>query len=263
MCDRTVDAAGVRLRYRLDEGDAPVIALIHGVGGRLEAWDPVIAAWGGRLRALRYDQRGHGISAKPRGPYSVEQMSADLAALLDAIGIARCHVAGISLGGMVAQSFALEYPDRLDRLALIAAVAGRTEAERDRVLARLEVVRSEPPGAHFMNSVDRWFTPGFQRDHPGRVEAYGAMNRANDPAGYAAAYHVLAHTDLVDRLDRITAPTLIATGEFDSGSNPRMAQLMHERIRGSELVIVPGQRHGLLTESPALVAGLIEDFVRR
>lgn len=258
--DRFTQAGTVRLRYRI-EGKGPALALIHGVGGRLEAWDAVVAAWRGRLRVLRYDQRGHGLSDKPPGPYTVEQMSGDLAQLLEALGIARCHVVGVSLGAMVAQSFALEHPGRLERLVLIAAVAGRTPEERERVLARLEVVRHEQPGAHFRNSLDRWFTPEFQRDHPERIEAYGAMNRANDPAGYAAAYHVLAHTDLGDRVGAIRAPTLIVTGEFDSGSNPRMARLMHDRIAGSQLVVIPGQRHGLLTEAPERVAQLVEDFL--
>jgi 3-oxoadipate enol-lactonase len=258
--DRFVQAGTVRLHYRL-EGNGPLVALIHGVGGRLEAWDAVAAELQGRFRVLRYDQRGHGLSDKPPGPYTVEQMSGDLAALLDALGIARCHVVGVSLGGMVAQSFALEHARRVEGLVLIAAVAGRTPEERERVLARLEVVRREQPGAHFRNSLDRWFTPEFQRNHPDRVEAYGAMNRANDPAGYAAAYHVLAHTDLGDLVGAIRAPTLIVTGEFDSGSNPRMARLMHDRIAGSQLVIIPGQRHGLLTETPDRVAQLVADFL--
>jgi pimeloyl-ACP methyl ester carboxylesterase len=78
--------------------------------------------------------------------------------------------------------------------------------------------------------VDRWFTDEFRTAHPEIIAAYAERNRRNDPKAYAAAYRVLATTDLVDRLHEIRVPTLIATGEGDRGSNPRMARVMHECI---------------------------------
>jgi pimeloyl-ACP methyl ester carboxylesterase len=83
----------------------------------------------------------------------------------------------------------------------------------------------------------------------------------NDPAGYAAAYRVFAEGDLLEQLHHIRCPTMIATGEHDSGSTPDMAQRMHERIVGSQLVILPRYRHGLLVEAAADVAGLLCDFL--
>jgi pimeloyl-ACP methyl ester carboxylesterase len=83
----------------------------------------------------------------------------------------------------------------------------------------------------------------------------------NDPAGYEAAYRVFAESDLLEDLDDIRCPTLIATGEHDSGSTPEMARRMHERIAGSQLVILPRYRHGLLVEAAADVAGLLCDFL--
>jgi pimeloyl-ACP methyl ester carboxylesterase len=260
VVDATCRANGVTLHYRI-EGAGPWLVLVHGVGSSLDAWDGVAAILKARFRILRYDQRGMGESEKAPGPYEVWDYVADLRALLDALGIARCHLAGHSLGGIVAQGFAIRHPERLDRLVLLSAVAGRNEAERKRVLERLAIVEHGIPGDHFRRSLDRWFTDEFRAANPRLLEKYARRNMANDPQCYAWGYRVLALTDLADRLAEIKAPTLVATGEHDIGSNPRMSRLMHERIAGSQLHVIPHLRHSILIEAPALVAGLIGDFI--
>ena len=258
--DRFVTANGVRLRYRL-EGEGELLVLVHGVGSRLEGWDGVVRALGGRVRTLRYDLRGHGQSEKLHARYELADFVADLRGLLDHLGERRCHLAGHSLGGLVAQGFALAHSDRLDRLVLVSTVAGRTEAERERVMARYRMVEHGIAGEHFQNSVSRWYTEAFQRLHPEAIEAAAAENKQNDPVCYAAAYRVLATADMAARLGEIRRPTLVMTGEEDIGSNPRMARLMAERIAGARLEILPGLRHAILTEVPERVAGLIEAFL--
>lgn len=240
-------------------GTGPDVALIHGVGGRLEDWDGVVERLSGEFRLIRYDLRGLGQSSKLPGPYTVEIFADDLAALLSHLDIGACHVAGFSLGGLVAQSFAVRHPAKLNRLALLSTVAGRTEDERKRVIDRLKVVQGGVSGAHFENSVERWFTPEFQRDNPDIMAYCAERNQSNDPVGYAAAYGVLATTDLQDDLHRIMAPALVATGEGDQGSSPRMARLMSERIPNATLKILPNLRHSILIETPDVVAGLLRE----
>ncbi len=247
------------LRYRV-EGRGPALALVHGVSSRLETWDPIVARLRDRFTLLRFDLRGHGESGKPPGPYSLEDFVADLAGLLDDLEWERCHLAGFSLGGLVAQGFALAHPGRLDRLALISTVSGRTAVEKARVMARLATVAQGTSGEHFQKSVDRWFTPAFQRDHPELIALQAARNKQNDPEAYAAAYRVLAETDLADRLTGIAAPTLVMTGEEDIGSNPRMARLMAERIPRARLEILAGLRHSILVEASDLVAEKLGEF---
>jgi pimeloyl-ACP methyl ester carboxylesterase len=254
-----IKANGIALRG-LVEGSGDPLVLIHGVGNRLEAWDGVAARLSDRFRIVRYDLRGHGESQKVPGPYRIDDFAQDLRGLIDALGLESVHLAGFSLGGLVAQAFALSDPARLRRLALISTVAGRTEAERARVLERLSIVDGGLPGDHFRRSLDRWFTDEFRQAHPELIEQYAARNQANDPATYAAAYRVLAITDLADRLREIKIPTLVMTGEHDQGSNPRMARLMHERIAGSTLHILPRLRHSILIEAPDAVSGILEDF---
>ncbi len=248
-------------RYEIT-GQGPPVVLIHGVGSRLDNWADVVARLESRFQVLCYDLRGNGDSTCLPGPYSLELYSADLLALLDHVGFRRCHLAGHSLGGMIAQRFAIDHGDRVDRLALLSAVAGRTAEERERVVARVDLIRSGIPGGHFQRSLSRWFTDDFIESHPERIAAYAATNAENDPACYAAAYRVLAYEDLDEELADITVPTLIATGAYDQGSPPRMSQLMHDRIKDSTLRILPVLKHSLLVEAPAVVAGLLDPFFR-
>lgn len=260
MSDQFFQSEGLTTRYRL-EGEGPVLALIHGVGSSLESWDDVVAEIGADYRILRHDLRGLGQSTKIKGRYELSEFVDDFIALLDHVHIDACHVVGHSLGGLVAQGIAISYPQRVNKLVLSATVAGRNEEEKERVMVRLRTVANGIAGDHFRKSVERWFTPEFRNAHPDRIDALEKQNRMNDPDCYAAAYRVLAESDLAEDLHRIQAETLVTTGEFDIGSNPRMAALMHERIKGSQLNVLPGLRHSLLAEAPEVVAGLIRDFL--
>ena len=259
--ERVVEAGGVTLRC-YSEGAGPDLLLVHGVGGDLEAWDGVVAELKGAFRTIRFDLRGHGRSAKPPGPYRLDDFVADTLAVMDAFGVPRCHLAGHSLGGLIAQGMALSHPNRIDRLVLFSTVAGRNREERQAVAKRLAIVADGAPGDHFERSLPRWFSEDFLAANPERIAELAARNRANDSAAYAAAYRVLATTDLAPRLGAIRAPTLIATGDGDIGSNPRMAKLMHEAIGGSSLHIFGGLRHAVLEEAPGRVAALLAAFLR-
>lgn len=257
----TYETGNLTTRYLL-EGQGPDVILIHGVGARLENWDGVAERLRPHFRVLRYDLRGHGQSSRVPGPYSLPLFADDLCALLGHLRIGKAHVAGHSLGAMIAQMFALRHSACVDRLALLSAVAGRTPEERERVVARIDLIRTEDPGGHFQRSMARWFTDAFIAANPELIAAYAARNAENDPDCYAAAYRVLALEDLDRELEAITVPTLVMTGEHDLGSNPRMSELVHRRIRGSTLRILPGLKHSILVEAPHLVAGMLRPYFR-
>lgn len=242
-------------------GSGDSVTLIHGVGSNLESWDQVLPPLAARFRVLRYDLRGHGQSGKPPGPYALDDFVQDLRALLDGCGVATTRLVGFSFGGLIAQAFTLQYPDRVRRLALLATVAGRTPAERRSVLARADALASGGATGTVEAALERWYTSEFRAAHPEILAQTRDRVLRNDPAGYAAAYRVFAEGDLLDQLHRIRCPTLIATGEHDAGSTPDMARRMHEQIAGSQLVILPRYRHGLLVEAAAEVAGLLCDFL--
>jgi pimeloyl-ACP methyl ester carboxylesterase len=258
---RQVQLPGISLRVKTqgDPGAMPVV-LVHGVGARLDNWSGVASRLEKQFHVVSFDLRGHGQSGKPHEVYTIEGFAADLLNLLDELGIARCHIAGHSLGGMIGQKFAISYPERVARLAILSSACGRTEDEKKAVAARVATIANGIEGTHFRASVDRWFTPQFIANNAELIDAYAANNALNDPACYASAYNVLASTDLIDEIAAIKAPTLIATGEFDRGSSPSMARAMHGRIAGSKLTIIPELRHSILVEAPELVATMLAEF---
>jgi pimeloyl-ACP methyl ester carboxylesterase len=259
--DAVFDADGVDIRYRFEGvGRRPLIC-VHGVGSYLEAWDGVVERLAPHFRILRFDLRGHGRSARVRGRYEIDDFVRELLLLADHVGFAHFALAGFSLGGLIAQRTALDHPERIDRLVLLSTVAGRNEAEKERVMNRLSMLQTKEPGSHYDNSVSRWFSEEFQSANPQLMAELRERNAANDPGCYAAAYRVLAESDFGEELGRVQCPTLIVTGEEDQGSNPRMARLMNERIGGSQLEILPGKRHSILIESPADVADLMQNFL--
>jgi len=245
-------------------GRGPYVTLVHGVGANLQSWDEVAARLNHAFTVVRLDLRGHGKSGAIVGTCSLDDLALDVVRVWDELGIAKSHLAGFSLGGLIAQSLALSHPERIGRLAILSAVAGRTAEEREKVVGRLKLLQEGGIAAVTAAAEERWFTSEFRAQHPERVKSRMAELLANDPVSYAAAYTVFATSDLGDRLDEIRHPTLVATGENDVGSNTRMAKMMHERIKNSRLVILPRLRHSILVEAPDQVADLlIEHFSAR
>jgi 3-oxoadipate enol-lactonase len=248
------------IAYRSDGAGAPLV-LIHGVGGESSNWDDIVPHLTPKFRVIAVDLRGHGRSPPIRSACTVEDLARDVIQAMDALEVRSAHVAGFSLGGQVAQSIALEWPQRVEKLALISTVAGRTDAERAGVASRVQLLQDKGLGAIAEANRDRWFTDEFQKRHPEKVELRVRQLLQTDAPSYLHAFSVFAATELAPRLGEIRAPTLIVTGEHDAAATPRMAQLMHERIRDSELHVLPGLRHSLLIESPQRVANLLLKFL--
>jgi 3-oxoadipate enol-lactonase len=244
-----------------DEGKGEPVVLVHGVGGDSGNWDAVAPHLHERFRIIRLDLSGHGRSGPIRGACDVRDLARDVTDVMDALGMAQASVAGFSLGGQVAQSVALDAPGRVARLALIGTVAGRTENERAGAFARIELLKERGLAAIAAANVERWFTDEFIRKKPEQVQARMSTLLKSDPESYLHAYTVFATTDLVDRLHELRVPALIITGEHDVAATPRMAALMQERIRGAQLVVLPGLRHSLLIEAPDRIGSLLARFL--
>lgn len=248
------------IRYCV-EGKGPFVTLVHGVGANLESWDAVTGRLASRFTIVRMDLRGHGRSGRITTPITLDDLAADVRLVWDHLAIARSHLVGFSLGGLIAQSLALSDARRIDRLVILSAVADRSPAEREKVVSRLKLLAEGGIAAVSAAAEERWFTADFRARHPERIAARMKELLANDPASYAAAYTVFATGDLGHRVHEIKHATLIATGEHDVGSNVRMARFMHERIAGSRLHILPGLRHSVLVEAPDQVAAMVAEFL--
>lgn len=245
------------------EGAGPPVVLVHGVGSNLRAWDRVADRLSPQFHVIRMDLRGHGASSQIREPYSLEKFGEDIIAVMDAEGVGKADLVGFSLGGLIGQCLALDWPDRFRKIALLSAVAGRTREEREKVVSRLAMIREGGIITVTGAARDRWFTDDFARKHPEEIEKRIAELIANDKASYLEAYRVFGEGELAPRLHEIEHETLVLTGEFDQGSNTRMARFMHEQVAGSELVILPGLRHSILVEASDIVAGHLLAFLNR
>ena len=246
------------MRYVVD-GDSDrdeVVVLVHGVGSNLAAWDRIAAELANRATVVRYDLPGHGRS--PARKSTVDDLVEDHVELLRHLAIPKAHLVGFSLGGLIAQAVAIAYPEVVGRLVLIGAVAGRTPAEEERVLARLEGVRRDGPG---VGDARRWFTDDFLRREPDAVARNLKRTAETDPDSYLAAYTVLATTDLADRLPLISAPTLAMTGSGDVGSPPHMAELIAARVQDGRCLVLDGYKHGVLDEAPLVIARETAQFL--
>lgn len=246
--------------------DAPVVALIHGLGlTRESTWAGIIPALEQEFRVLRYDLPGHGESALPQGRVTLRSLSEHLTVLMDDLGIERAALVGFSLGGMINRRCALDHPGRVSALVILNAPHDRGEVQQRLAEERASARGAAGPAANLDETLARWFTEGFRRDHAATVARIADIVRANNPESYAAHLRVLAEgvKELIAPPAPIAHPTLIVTGAQDSGSTPAMAQAMARAIPGAETVIVPERQHLGLIETPDLFAGILRDFLAR
>lgn len=246
-----------------EKGSGEPLILIHGVGLDHTMWNQQISSLSDSFRVIVYDMLGHGGSEHPPGPYSLSHYVEQLSGLMDYLQIEKPHLVGFSMGGMVAQSFALTYKNKLKTLTIMNAVANRTDEQRKGILARVEEVRENGPLATIEPAIQRWFNPAFMQTQAEIVNQVRKRLRTNNPASYLAAYTLFATADaeLWPNLQNIETPAFIITAEHDMGSNPEMARQMHEQIKGSEISIVPGMKHMLPVEGADIVNKELRQFI--
>jgi 3-oxoadipate enol-lactonase len=239
----------VEVHYELEgpEG-APPLMLSNSLGTALNMWEDQLPALRDRFRVLRYDQRGHGRSPAPPGPYSIDELGADALALLDRLEIDRVSFLGASMGGMTGMWLAINAPERIERLALCCTSAHIPP--RERWTERAELVRAKGVGAVAERSLELWFTPALRQRRPQRVAELEATLRGLDPEGYAACCDALAEIDLRDRISEIAVPTLVITGEDDLSTPPEHGRQITAAIEGAECVMLSPARHLANVERP-------------
>lgn len=257
-----IDCAGTTLFYDLTgRTDGPVIVLSNSLGTTAEMWDGVATILAPRFRILRYDTRGHGRSPTVPGTLSVTQLADDLAHLMDALGIERAHIAGLSLGGMTAQALAIHHPNKVKSLTLMAT--GPYLPPPENWNARAKTVREQGLGAIVEAVLSRWFTPSYFQSHPHRIAFYRTLFLANPPEGYALCCEAIRHMDLRPLLGTIGAPTLVIAGADDPVTPVEMAQALAAAIAGTDLAVIEHASHLLAIEQPERTADALAAHVER
>jgi 3-oxoadipate enol-lactonase len=246
----------IELYHQVDgPAGAPTLLLLGPLGGTGELWAAQVPALAGRFRVVRADHRGHGRSPVPPGPYRLDELAGDVLALLDRLGAQRCHLAGLSLGGMVGLWLAQHAPERLDRLALLCTSArlGPPQMWADRAA----IVLAEGTDAVAETAIGRWFTPGYAAAEPERVAAIRAMIAATPPVGYAGCCAAIETMDLRPALGVVRAPTLVVAGTDDPSTTPEHLRLIADGIPGSRYVQLDDCAHVAIVEQAGPVTELL------
>jgi 3-oxoadipate enol-lactonase len=250
------EEAVVGLNYVLEgPEDAPVLVLSNSLGTNLGMWDDQASVLRERFRLLRYDQRGHGDSPVPSGPYKIENLGLDLLALLDRLEIEYASICGLSIGGLVGMWLASEDPSRVERLVLCCTAA---RFDSDMYDARAHKVRAEGVGSIADTVLERWFTPEFRAARPETVAWAGSMLRGTPAEGYAGCCEVLRDTDVRGRLGEIRAPTLVIAGAEDPAATVDQAEEIRDSIPEARLIVVEAAHLANVEQPEAVTREILE-----
>ncbi len=253
----------VKLNYRLDGPDtAPVVMLCNSLSSNLAMWDPQVPALvDAGFRVLRYDTRGHGASSVAMTPTAIADLAGDAIAVLDRLGLSRVHFCGLSLGGMTGQWLGTHHASRLHSLTLCATAAymGPVELWEQRIQA----VSQGGMAAVADATIARWFTPAAQRRMPGEVARIRDGILATPVAGYVACCRAIRDMDQRESIRAIDLPTAVLVGGDDPSTPVSAAELIHERIAGSQLTVIADTQHFFNVEAPAAFNAALLGFLSR
>jgi len=249
-----------QLKVAVQGTGAPVM-LSHALGLDLHMWHEFAARLAGERAVLRYDQRGHGGSARPPGPYAIDDLVDDAARLIREWGRGPVVFIGLSMGGMVGQGLAVRHPELLRGVVLANTTARYPEAARPVWATRIAAVEQGGMAAVADAVVERYLHADYRAAHPLEVAALRTTLLRADPAGYVAACHAVANVDWLDRLSSVRTPTLVIAGARDAGATPEMARAIAERIVGAELAVLDDASHLSVAEQPAQFAELVQSFI--
>jgi 3-oxoadipate enol-lactonase len=256
---------GIEMYYE-EHGHGDPLLLIMGLAADSVAWMFQLPAFSEHYRTIVFDNRGVGRTSKPAGPYSIAQMADDAAGLLDAAGIQRAHVVGVSMGGMIAQELALRHPQRLRGLVLGCTYAkpdAGVEQQMESSLAffggsrgadgQIHVDLSKvDPMSFFQHLLPTVFNAQFiMAELPKLMQVFsGALQYGFSMDAILAQVAATQGHNTLDRLAQIKAPTLVITGDSDLLIPPTNSDTLAAKIPGATLVKLPGGSHGFNFETP-------------
>ncbi|QYZ78891.1 alpha/beta fold hydrolase [Methanofollis formosanus] len=261
-----VTANGIRIGYREYGSGAPLL-MITGYTGRMADWDPrIITALAAGFRVIVFDNRGMGETGADGRPFSIELFAEDTRAFLDALGIARVHLCGHSMGSFVAQELAIRYPERVDGLVLVSTLPAIEPRRHAALTAFLGEIAEDTAPVDL--TLRRLYGAAYAARHP-ELAAYLRKNLEFlhtsglfDPASIRGQRQaILSWPGSVGRLDRIRADTLVLVGTDDELSPPEDAFRVAAGIPGCWLVQVRGAGHDLFFQAPDLCAAAIRLFL--
>ncbi|MEO8039569.1 MAG: 3-oxoadipate enol-lactonase [Betaproteobacteria bacterium] len=251
---------GIGIRYEI-EGKGPWLVMSHSLACDLTMWNAQASAFREHFKVLRFDTRGHGGTDAPAAAYTLDQLADDLQALLDGLGVVKCHFMGLSMGGMIGMTHALKYPGRFDRLILCNTTSRVPPEAAPTWQGRIETVTAGGMEPTVGPTLERWFTAPFRERRPEVMASVGALIRATPPAGFIGCCHAIPKINLTDRLGAVQCPTLVIGGDHDVGTPVEMARAIQLAIPGAQLAVIPSAAHLSNLEQPETFNHLVGNFL--
>ncbi|KQT61239.1 MULTISPECIES: 3-oxoadipate enol-lactonase [unclassified Aureimonas] len=252
---------GIATHYRLGGmAGGRRVMFLNSLGSDLRIWGEVETLLAPTCEILTYDMRGHGLTEAAPAPYTLDRLVADAAGLLDAVGWETASLVGLSVGGLVAQGFALHHPERLASLVLMdtAAKIGTADGWNERIAA----VEAGGTASIADAVVARWVSPAFATEKRAVLAGWRSMLAQTSAAGYAGICAALRDADLTGDVPAIVAPTLVLVGDGDLATPPDLVEATARLIPGAEFRTIPGAGHLPCLERPAEVAGAIANHLQ-
>lgn len=240
---------------------APALLLLNSLGATQEMWDPQMPLLESHYRVIRCDTRGHGQSPTAPAPYAFDDFVGDALAVLDAHGVEKASVMGLSLGGMTALGLGLAAPERIDR---VVCCAGRADAPPPFVQSwhdRLAKMDDAGIEAVWNGTIGFWLSAETRRDHPEREASLRDAFLKTTEEGYRGCAYALMELDYLRRLGEMKVPTLFVAGENDGGATPETMRAMADACPGSQYTVVPGAKHVINVDRPMDFSVAILDFL--
>lgn len=252
---------GVVLHHVISGDRGPAVLLGPSLGTTGGLWHDLVADLSRDHRVVALDLRGHGSSPVPPGPYSMEDLAADVVATADHLGLDTFAYVGLSIGGAVGQVLGLEHTSRLSALVLActAPVFGEPQTWRERA----DLVRRDGLEGLVAPTTERWFTPRFRHERPETVAWVMGMFRATPVEGYAGCCEALAEYDVTGRLPDLSVPTRVVAGAEDPGTPPVVGRRISEAVPDADLVVVDGAAHIANAAAPASFNRAVREHLER
>ena len=251
---------GIKIAYRFNGPvKAPVILFSNSLMTNLSMWDGMLPFFTDHYRVLRYDTRGQGLSDAPTGPYTIPQLAGDILSMLNCLEIERVHLVGLSLGGMVAQELAMEFPDRLNSLILCNTACEMPP--RDLWDRCIRIAHDKGMAGLVYDTLRYWFQRPFMLANHLEIDRFHQMILETDVFGYIACVQAIRDTCQTTGLLKIKTPTLIIAGKRDMACSVDQSIVLNRLIADSELVVLKNAAHISNVEVPDDFASAVRGFV--
>lgn len=237
---------GTKIFYQ-ERGSGEPLVLLMGFGADGNTWEKHVQVYEQHFRCILIDNRGVGRSDQPAGPYTTRMMAEDTVAVMEDAGIDKARVAGISMGGAIAQELALHFPEKVKCLVLISTWPSFNNYATS-IYENLKKLRRTSDPGDFMELLQLWIfaAPFFESNLVDLKEGQLAAANNDTPQrqeGFEGQLDACIQHNTVDRLPEIQVPTLITVGEQDIFTPPPFSQLLNEKIEGSQLILFPDGGH--------------------